>query len=236
MAWNAYSGVPVVVAANRDEVLNRAAAPPALSDAGAVYAPVDLVGGGTWLGLRRTGLFVGVTNRFGVPRDDGRESRGALVREALGETSAVAIHARLSKLSPTRFNAFHLLYADAAHAFVTWSDGAVLAQAALAPGLHVVTERSLGGDDLRRTEAVEAFWARECRGPTAPPFEVLRRLLALRQGPESVADVCVSLPDWNYGTRSSFVAHVAPSAAETRCAFADVAPLPSAWREVNPFA
>src|SRR5262249_49106759 len=66
---------PLVVAANRDERLDRAASGPRLWPGSPPFiAPVDEVAGGTWLGLNWFGLFVGVTNRFGVGRDDKRES------------------------------------------------------------------------------------------------------------------------------------------------------------------
>src|SRR3954463_7097816 len=156
-----FPDAPLVVAANRDERLDRAARAPLLWTSGPLpfVAGRDEVGGGTWLGLNRAGLFVGVTNRLGVDRDPARQSRGALVVEALGASSARELHARLAGLEPGRFNAFHLLYADRDGGFVTWSDGAAVKQEALEPGVHVVTERSLGGDDRARTEPVRALWS-----------------------------------------------------------------------------
>ena len=52
---------PLVVAANRDEYLARAAAPPTLLREAPVRAVggLDLAAGGTWLGLAETGLVVG---------------------------------------------------------------------------------------------------------------------------------------------------------------------------------
>ena len=55
------------VAANRDEFLARPADPPTPSADGRWLAPRDRQAGGTWLGVNRAGLFVGVTNRFGRP-------------------------------------------------------------------------------------------------------------------------------------------------------------------------
>ena len=62
------------VAANRDEVLVRPATPPRRWPGEHFVAPRDEVGGGTWLGLTATGLFVAVTNRFGAPKDERRAS------------------------------------------------------------------------------------------------------------------------------------------------------------------
>ncbi len=157
---------PLVIAANRDERLDRPASGPRLwPGSPAFIAPLDEAAGGTWLGLNAVGLFVGVTNRFGVERDETRESRGRLVVDALSFRSARALHTALEGLSAKRFNAFHLFYSDATAAFVTWSTGVRVKQESLEPGVHIITERSLGGDDRERTELIRANWPAVERGP-----------------------------------------------------------------------
>jgi uncharacterized protein with NRDE domain len=228
-AFRMYDAFPLVVAANRDERLDRPAAPPSIWPGG-FLAPTDREGGGTWLGLTAGGMFVGVTNRFGVPRDPARLSRGALVADALGAASAAALHSRLVALPARRHNAFHLLYADREDAFVTWSDGAALRQERLQPGLHVVTERSLGADDHGRVEVVRDLWRALPPGP--PPAEALEKLLAVH-GDDPTAGTCVHLPDFGYGTRSSAVLRLSRTGGALRWAegkpcetpFSDLAPL-----------
>ena len=55
---------PLVVAANRDEFLDRPAEEPALrsSRTGSIVAPLDLEAGGTWVGVSARGVFAGLTN------------------------------------------------------------------------------------------------------------------------------------------------------------------------------
>ena len=143
-----WPGSPLVVAANRDERLDRAASGPTRWAGERFFAPRDEVAGGTWLGLQDSGLFVGVTNRAGSPRDATRASRGQLVVDALRLGSARKVHEGFSMtLDAHRYNPFHLLYADPDAAFVTWFDGSALHQEELRSGLTVVTERSLGGND-----------------------------------------------------------------------------------------
>lgn len=203
LAFRRHEGFPVVVAANRDEALDRPAVGPFVWPKGFV-APRDERAGGTWLGVTRSGLFVGVTNRFPTLRDAARASRGALVAEALEASSARALHQRLSAVDPLRYNAFHLMYADASDAFITWSDGGQLHRITLEPGLHVVTERSFGGDDTPRVALVRSAW------PEAPEPEALQRVL--RQLGETALDgTYVFAPDFNYGTRSSLVLLLGPS-------------------------
>ncbi len=192
--------VPLVIAANRDELRSRPASPTHKWLQEPFIAPRDDQAGGTWLGLTTSGLFVGVTNRFLAPRDERRQSRGLLVVQALRAPSARALRMQLTDLDPHRFNAFHLLYADADHAFVTWSDGEKVTHEALGPGLQVVTERSFGNDDSARVALIREHWPR----PT-PTAAQLQALLARSTPDDPGGSVCVDVPEWNYGTRSSVV-------------------------------
>jgi uncharacterized protein with NRDE domain len=197
-----HSRVPLLIAANRDELRSRPASPARHWPQESFVAPRDEQAGGTWLGLTASGLFVGVTNRFLAARDERRQSRGGLVVEALRAPSAQALRAQLNVLDPHRFNAFHLLYADATHAFITWNDGERVTHEALVPGLHVVTERSFGNDDSARVALIQTSW--KTFGPQ-PRVEDLQALLARSTPGDPGGSVCVDVPEWNYGTRSSLV-------------------------------
>lgn len=221
VSFREHDPFPFIVAANRDEALTRPASGPARWKGLPFVAPRDEQAGGTWLGLTTSGMFVGVTNRFLAPRHPERESRGVLVVEALQAKSARALHAELASLSAERFNAFHLLYVDATDAFVTWSDGEVVRQQTLAPGLHIVTERSLGGDDRARTAFIERRWPGDGAAPTA---EQLQRLLATTRPDDPMGGVCVEAPEWNYGTRSSLVLFRARALEASRLYWADGRP------------
>lgn len=229
VSFKQHAEAPVLVAANRDEVRSRPATGPRPWVGEPFVAPLDVQAGGTWLGLNRHGLFVGITNRFPAEKHDGRQSRGTLVVEALRATSARALRATLERLSPARFNTFHLLYADADAGFVTWSDGAHVHHAELQPGLHVVTERSLGGDDHGRTRLIEAAWPGLERQGGVPTAAALQGLLARVNPDDPAGSVCVDVPAWNYGTRSALVLAVAPRLADSRWYWADGRP------DVTPF-
>lgn len=206
LAHRCLPGVRLAVAANRDEMLARAASGPRLHPGPPpVLMPRDEVAGGTWLGLNSHGLFVGITNRFGRPADRSRRSRGALVVEALRAPSAADLHHRLAGLDAASFNPFHLLYADAEQAFVTWSDGERARGYPVPPGVHVITERSLGADDQGRTERLERLFVERLDG-NAPTIERLGELLVVHGPPgEPLAGSCVHADAFGYGTRSSFV-------------------------------
>lgn len=198
-------GFPLVVVANRDEMLDRASSGPrAWSDGPLRFvAPRDEVAGGTWLGWNEAGVFVGITNRYLGPRDATRASRGSLVVDALAYGSAREIHAAMRRVEPTRFNGFHLVYADEREVLATVSDGRELAQLVLGAGLSIVTERSFGaGDDRGRVRRILASWARVSAGVFDPSR--LAHVLA-EHDDDPMSATCVHLDDARYGTRSSMI-------------------------------
>lgn len=206
LAHRVFPTAPLVVAANRDEFLDRPSSGPRVhAGSPRVLMPRDELAGGTWLGLNEHGLFVGITNRAGQENDPKRRSRGEIVVDALRARSAEDLHRHLARLDPGVYNGFHLLYSDGVDAFVTWSDGQQLTQYVFAPGVHIVTERSMGADDRGRTELLERVFREEVGGHP-PTLDRLRRLLTLH-GPEDepMAGSCIHAPGFNYGTRSSFI-------------------------------
>lgn len=225
VAFRAVEGLPLVVAANRDEALDRPASGPALRSGRVPYlAPRDERAGGTWLGLNAHGLFVGITNRFGAGRDPQRASRGALVTQALEVESARELHAQLARLAPARFNPFHLLYADRDAAFETWCDGAACHQRTLEPGLHVLTERSHGAaDDALREPRVRETW-RAADVRDSSELERLREVLVIHDPVSRIGGTCVHAEELNYGTRSSLLLAIGELPSASRMLWAEGRP------------
>jgi hypothetical protein len=189
-------GELLAASGNRNERLARASLPPRVE--GDVLAPRDQHAHGTWLGLNRRGLFACITNRHGGMFDSARRSRGLLVAEALGASSAAELRDRLASISPQTYNGFHLVHADLAAAFVTWNDGDKVHQRELEPEqLHVVTERSFGAGEGERERSVrEAFAGR--------PLEVRSwRVPMTAHATEPMESACVHADAVGYGTRSS---------------------------------
>jgi uncharacterized protein with NRDE domain len=221
LAWRLDRRWPMIVAANRDERLGRAAETWALR-AGAEgvrwAGPRDAVAGGTWIGLSSRGVLAGLTN-FHAPLewypDPARLSRGEIVVRALSAPSAAAARAAVAALAPERWNPFHLLVADSAAAFLWWYDGERAGLADLAPGLHVVTERSPDGS-CPRGDLVRARW------PLDASVAHLHELLAIH-GPDSGTSTCIH-GDPVYGTRSSSVLRVAADLSASELYASDARP------------
>ncbi|HEY6101440.1 MAG TPA: NRDE family protein [Anaeromyxobacter sp.] len=212
---------PVVVAANRDERLGRASDGWALREGkGGVRfaAPGDLLAGGTWMGLSAKGVFAGLTN-YHAPLewypDPERRSRGEIVGLALAAPSARAAREALAPAPAERWNPFHLLVADARSAFLWWFDGERAAFQDLAPGLHVVTERSPLGS-CPRGDLVRSRW------PVEPSAPLLRELLTIHAPPAERA-TCIH-GDPAYGTRSSAILRMAADLGASELLAADGRP------------
>ncbi|MDF2693568.1 MAG: hypothetical protein K0S65_1951 [Labilithrix sp.] len=236
-------GFPLVVVANRDEQLDRASSTPRWWAEG-FLAPRDEVAGGSWLGLNDSGTFVGITNRYLGMRDGSRTSRGALVLDALRGGTAREIHAAAGRIDPSRYNGFHLVYADEHDVLATISDGRELAQLTLGDGMSIVTERSFGAgargdDDRKRVERIRAAWARmTSMGPFDPTHAT--KLLADHDDVDRLGATCIHLAMLRYGTRSSMVLAIPDARSgespRARMLWAEGPPCTTPFREIHVMA
>jgi uncharacterized protein with NRDE domain len=145
-AWQAFEQ-PLLVAANRDERVDRPSNPPAVHEWDArVVAPTDDEAGGTWIGYNEHGVFVAITNRWTDADLAGDRSRGLLVRDALGAATAEDA-ARLVEraVDADEYQGFNLVVADEGAAVSLEWDGQ-LAVRTLEPGVHVVVNVGVDGD------------------------------------------------------------------------------------------
>lgn len=111
---------PVLIAANRDEMLSRPWQPPAAHwpDRPGVVAGLDELAGGSWLGINREGVLAGVLNRRGsLGPAEGRRSRGELVLEALDHADADRAAEALTGLDTRAYRTFNMVVLDNSRAF-----------------------------------------------------------------------------------------------------------------------
>jgi len=226
---------PLVVAANRDEYLDRPAEGPALrrGAAGPVLAPRDRRAGGTWWGLNRFGVFAGLTNRRAGPAEPGRRSRGLLVLDVLEARSASEAAVGLEKLSPGLHNPFNLLVADRKAAFLATAVDEVKVHV-LKPGVHVVGN----GDPADPGEPKEARQRAEARRAVAePPGNVLDALADVCRGhrPAQAAPLehsCIHTQ--GYGTRSSTLLVLGEDEGDSVLRYADGPPCRTPYLDFTP--
>src|SRR5579872_6476940 len=100
---------PLLLAANRDEMLARAWDSPAAywPDQPGVVAGRDRSAGGTWMGINRHGVAAAVLNRPGsLGPAAGKRSRGELPLLALEAGSAGEAASAIAALDPGRWRSF----------------------------------------------------------------------------------------------------------------------------------
>ena len=221
--YRVHRDFPMIIAANRDEFYARGARSPERF-AGPVVAVggVDMVSGGTWLGVTAAGRIVAVTNqRAAAPPDPLARSRGLAVREAL---LADDVDAYVAALDPANYSSMNLLFGDAHSLSVAYFRRGDASQppsreiVPLAPGVHVLCNGRIGcvdfprGDRLARVltaaahqpwptarAAIAAMLADHEHSPPDPPAA----MTAEQAIAWATSAVCIHSP--TYGTRSSAI-------------------------------
>ena len=241
------STYPLVIAANRDEYLSRAAQPPALlAEPAGVVAGKDLEAAGTWLGCRVAGgvLVAGLLNRREAaarPAASGPlRSRGLLCLDALHCGSVAEAMAGLDRSVVEPYAPFNLLLADLERAVVVDNREGV-DTTHLAPGLSVLTNLAVNDPRCPRLASAHAGFSRALPrvavGPSAA--EIVAALGSVLSDHEGSADptgtdpfarVCVHAGP--YGTRSSSIILVGRD-GDVRYFHADDAPCRTRFREVD---
>jgi uncharacterized protein with NRDE domain len=136
-------GFPLVVAANRDERLDRpATAITVLRERSPrILGGRDELAGGTWLAVNDQGVVAGLTNRpstFG--RDPSKRSRGELpLLLAASESADEAVSVFLAKVRSSEYNAAWMVVGDRRSLYYIEFDGTDhLEPRPLDPGIHVL--------------------------------------------------------------------------------------------------
>jgi uncharacterized protein with NRDE domain len=225
--------VPLVVAANRDEYLDRPAEGPSLARLGDrwIVAPRDLRAGGTWLGLSDAGVFAAVTNRRTESPDPSRRSRGVLALDALAEPSARAAARMLAGLPPRAYNPFNLFVADGAEAFVAVYEEAPRVTE-LAPGVHVIGNADPDDRSVPKVARLLDAAERVAAGPREWWLEGLAAVCRGHEGDAPLAATCVH--HGGYGTRSSALLLLDEAPERGALLFADGPPCRTAYEDLSP--
>ncbi|MGE8656505.1 MAG: NRDE family protein [Achromobacter sp.] len=217
LALHTVPGIPVLIAANRDEFHARPTLPAAQwIDAAHVYGGRDALAGGTWMGATTGGRYALVTN-FREPGRvlAGAPSRGALVEDFLRGRAAPADYLAAVHATGQAYNGFNLIVGDARGAWYASNRDGV--PRPLAAGVYALSNHLLDTPwpKLARTKA--AFEQVLAHAPQ-PDLPALFSALADRS-PADDADLPATglAPDRekllsspfivspNYGTRSATV-------------------------------
>ena len=146
VAWRVHPRFPCVVAANRDELHARPAAPAAWwPDTPHILAGRDLDAGGTWLGMTRSGRFAALTNHRNPAAEPARSadppSRGSLVTRLLDSALPVAGGIDHLRGAGGAYRGFNLIFSDGVDLGIYESVPG--AGRALAPGIYGLSNHLL---------------------------------------------------------------------------------------------
>jgi uncharacterized protein with NRDE domain len=228
---------PLIIGANRDEVLERPATSMTVLDHGPprILGGRDELSGGTWLAVNEHGVCAGLTNQpLGDAKDPSKRSRGELpLALARHETAAAAVDELSEVYRPEDYNGSWLLVGDRTSLFfVDFTGLADPAVVALPPGIHVLENRVLG-EPSRKVDLVRASLGHPADGDgVAAAF---RRVLVDHRLPEGderpSAANCVHLD--SFGTRSSCIVRVPAGAGPPRVWVADGPPCSMPYEDAS---
>ena len=163
----------------------------------------DLLAGGTWLAVTRSGRYAFVTNvREPGLRDVNAPSRGALVTRVVGDRASPAESVASVSASATAYNGFNLIAGDVAYA--CWGSNRADGVRTLGRGIHGLSNAALDTPwpKVERSKAALAAW---CADP-ATDIEALFAILADRApAPDTqLPDTGISI-EWERRLSSPFI-------------------------------
>lgn len=203
--WQCHPSAPLILALNRDEFLGRPTRAPEFWEETPPHAPIvagrDLQGGGTWFGIGRH-VVAGLTNHR---RPDARSgpssgelSRGELVVDALGRTSALEACEALLARPGENYGPFHLQICDLGRMFWITNRNGPMEARAVEPGLHVLGNYGLDNEGDPVVETLH----HELRDAPALDERLLETRLKETLATHGKGRPCVHYNEI-YGTRSS---------------------------------
>jgi uncharacterized protein with NRDE domain len=218
IAWRGHVKYPCVVAANRDELHSRPAAPAHWwPSRPRILAGQDLSAGGTWLGMTPTGRFAALTNyRDPEQRRPGTPSRGTLVTSFLMSSDSIERSLEHFGTAGPSYNGFSLLFSDGERLAIY--ESARGSGRILGPGIYGLSNHLLDTPwpkvqtaksrlttalaDLDTTDAVLAL----LRDEAPAPDDQLPRTGVSLEWERLLSSAFVRAPD--YGTRCSTVLRI----------------------------
>lgn len=199
-------GYPLVVAANRDERYDRKSLPP--EEHGDLIRPWDEERDGTWMGIRRDGWFVGITNQDDGKHDEHALSRGKIVSSCLEAESHCAVAKVLKALDPARYNPFNLVFGRPGVLFLArvWA-GHELELIPIEPGVSVISndcwDHHYDRKVERTTQLVKAI------KPKHHIVQIVDELWSAMHDHDASEDpfqsLCVHAEEHAFGTRSTSI-------------------------------
>ena len=252
-SWQIESEYPLVVAANRDERLDRPACSLCVlrQSNPRILGGRDELAGGTWLAVNRLGVVAGLTNR---PAPGGRDltkrSRGELpVMLAVHATADDAVSHLLDTVVAGQYNPAWLLVGDRRSLwYVELATDLAPTARPLEPGVHVLENVALGDPSAKADRIRSLVPGADAEGAGRSLWPVLPSILAdhvlppgageatfgADRSPRPGATLAACVHTEEYGTRSAAMVRIgAASSADPEMWVADGPPCTSPWVDVS---
>jgi uncharacterized protein with NRDE domain len=232
-------GIPLLVAANRDELYARPAEAVTVLRGAAprILGGRDELAGGTWLAVNAAGVLAGLTNQPSAGRDPAKRSRGELpLLFAAYPDAATAVAEVCGRLDPANYNPCWLLVGDRDTLFsVDLTGGPRPVVQELPPGRYVLENAPLRRESAKQQRVaalVETALAADGGAGAAAALATALRDHQPAAGPQpappgglprpaEISAACVHTE--RYGTRSAMIVSV-PAAGLPKVQVAEGAP------------
>ena len=235
IAWNWQPGTeqPLLLAANRDEWLDRPTLPmrwwrPHPTKPTEILSGRDLRSGGIWLGVTRSGRFAAITN----VRDPALErplapSRGLLaLRFLLAQhpkdgtpmpDCAPSQYAEAAQFVAHEYAGFNLLLGDMARSELIWLSNHPARLCRVEPGVHGLSNAALD-TPWPKVRALQAALAQQARRPAAGQFAALEAALTdSNAAPDAQLPSTGVTPAWERALSAAFIRVPGDPGYGTRC-------------------
>lgn len=235
IAFRQFSKTPLLVLANREEFYARPTAGPQLfprqGEVPAWLGGIDLVAGGTWLGVNEFGLLVAVTNRKKNLLPENPPSRGLLCRNLMAcRETASAVAVAVGELQANQYAGCNFLIADRESAFVIEAGNAVITTT-LPPGLHLIANAELNAENDLRMRRVRNEFQRAKPATVDEWFHEARHVCQL---PADGNEPPICLTGADRGTVSSTVLGIGKNLESSRYWYAPGPPNSTSYEDFTP--
>jgi len=216
-SYDVHPEFKLALAANRDEFYERPTAPIGFwEDHPDILAGRDLKGGGTWLGVSRSGRFAAITNyRDPVSIRTDAPTRGRLVSEFLEGSTPLPIYLERLDATGHQYNGFNLLVGDVDALFYYSNRGNGLQE--LPPGYYGLSNHLLDTPWPKVRQAKEGLRQMLTGEAVMDSETVFEQLESRNQAPDhklpdtgvgiekerALSPLFITIP--GYGTRSSSI-------------------------------
>ncbi len=164
IAQQAHPDYPLIIAANRDEFYNRPSQPAHFwpehsKQRSQLLAGKDLLAGGTWLGITRTGRFAAITNYRHIDNKHYDKSRGNLITDFLNSSDSPDNFTRYLYNNQSQYAGFNCIYGllSAPHPYLHYFGNHAENTQTLQPGIYGLSNALLDTPWHKVTQGKQAI-------------------------------------------------------------------------------